>query len=560
MISKTTHDVTEVWVKFLLPFSVDLPNGTYPVRSSGFICTIQIRKKLTRDNASGMRGGMHISDDRFGLTNHTFVVCRFVFNNPIKQDRISKLQLKHFSLDAINLLLNNCRWQTNEYYNHDIVSQDLARTEYLFLDSSDIMLPIDVFVIGGGGAIKMNTSGFTIDESSVSIVRNNLLNGIILPFEIELIKNSVDYLRFKNYRMSCIEIETAIEIIISNIIVNYLTTLQKTDPNQVTAYLQSSRITNATIIDFPSYNWDIIKPVLRRATFDAITASTEYQNWMNKCRCLRHRVVHAGYSPSDSETENSLKSGIEFFKVLLPYEKSLANCNFSIILPTSNNAESILENQANLYNIKLADFKDITSIDFNKIKTKIEEAKDLLSKEKYDDAISAYSEVLKEDPLNVDVLIDKGYALQKKGDNRTAIDCYEKAIEIDSKEKTIFNNLGTAFTAENNLPRANEAYKNAILIDPDFTLALRNRGFLLLQQNNIDEAMACIIRFTEIEPYKAESWYCLAIVYAVKDEKEKCFFNLEKAIKIDNKIKQMAAQDSAFQKYSAESQFQTLIS
>lgn len=440
-LNKKPVDVTEVWVKFFLPFSLDLPNGTYPVRSNDFICTVLIRKKLTRDNASGMRGGMYFSDDRFGLANHTFVVARFVFNNPIKQDKISKLQLKQFSLKSINLLLNNCRLQTNEYYNHDIVTQDLARIEYQFLDDSGNLLPITSFVIAGGGIIKMNTSGYTIDERNVEAIRNNLSNDIVLLFEIELIKNSVDYFRFKNYRMSCIEIETAIEIIMNKILVDYLTVLQKIDPVQVDAYLK-----NCTISDFPRSQWEVIKQVLRKATFDTITGTDECQNWKAKCQLMRHKVVHAGYSPSEGEAEESLKSGIEFFKILLPYEKSLSKCNFSITFPVQKNDESVLENHDNLYSMKLTDFKDITSIDFNMIKKKI------------------------------------------------------------------------------------------------------------------DEAMFCFMLFSEKEPYNAESWYCLAIAYAVKDEKEKCFSNLEKAVKIDNKIKQIAKQENILVKYSTESRFQTLIS
>jgi len=124
MTAKPPELVKEIQVKFLLPFSINLPNGTYGVKTEKFYSAVTIRKKLTRENASGMIGGMHIADDRFGLTNHTKIIVKFILANEIENNKISTKQLKQFSLDAINLILDQCRWQTNEYYNHNIVTKD----------------------------------------------------------------------------------------------------------------------------------------------------------------------------------------------------------------------------------------------------------------------------------------------------------------------------------------------------------------------------------------------------------------------------------------------------
>jgi len=556
---KESPFVKEIRVKFTLPFSINLPNDTYPIKHDEFICNALIRKKLTRDNAAGMIGDMHISDDRFGLANNTLVVTRFVLKQPIRQDEISKKQLKMFSLKSVNLILNSCRWLSNDYYNHDIVVKDLAGTNYDFLDDSSEILTGTSVLIGGGGIMSLSTSGSTVDEAVQDSIRQNLSSNVQLPFVFELIKNSIDYFRFENYRMACIEIETAIEIVLSKILTDYLQTLQQTDAAQVQQYLDVANIPNLTIPEFPRCRWDVIKPVLRMATFNSITGDSECQNWKDKCQDMRHSVVHGGYSPTKNEAKEAIQSGLDFFRILQQYEQNLASQNITITFPPDEVDEFVMEDQSKMKNLSLSDFEDITNIDFNKITEKTNEGNLFFKNKQFTEAISSFNEVLAIDPLNVDILINKGNALQGIQDFPMALDCYQKAILVDEREKILSNNIANVFANLGQLSQSLRAYRDALRIDPDYIQAIINKGITFLQMNNSNDALCCFNEAVEKQPSNSKAWFFKAIVYADKSDKKNFLENLAKAIKFDSEYKNIAKKEKRFEKYFDDEDFKNLV-
>ena len=551
--------VKELHVKFLLPFSVDLPNGVYGIQSENFFCTVNFKQKIIRENASGMVGGMHLSDDRFGLTNHTSVLARFLLKNEIESSKISNKQLKLFSLEAVNLILDQCRYQNSSFYNHDIVSRDVSGTEYQYYGSDGEPVSRLSLLLGGGGTMILSTSGSTVKEDAIKRIQRHLSKDIRLPFEIELIKNAIDFFRFENFRMVAIEIETAIEVTYAFILREYLSNLQQTDSTQVQAYLDSSNLDNCTIDKFPRSHWDKIKPVLRAATFDAIAGETECQNWREKCQDLRHKVVHGGYEPSENEAEESVKSGIEFFKILQTYHSKLCSEIIAFDFPPKKSGEFSILDDDDKINFSKNNFVDISQIDVDAIQEKNKELFQYRKDKDFVKIISTYEELLKHDPCNVTFWLEKGNAHFNNKEYSNAKQCYEKCIEFDNAETDAFVGLGNVQSISGNISDALSNYLDALRRNPEHLLAIKNRAITLFQNNYFDDARCQFKQVVEKNPNDVDSLYTIAIIEAYMDHKEETIKFLDQAIRLDRNRKEDALTERAFEKYYDDEDFKKCL-
>jgi tetratricopeptide (TPR) repeat protein len=122
--------------------------------------------------------------------------------------------------------------------------------------------------------------------------------------------------------------------------------------------------------------------------------------------------------------------------------------------------------------------------------------------------------------------IDEGDALSDQGRYEEALQAYEEAIKNNPNDAGAWNNKGVAL---NNLIRYDEAllaYENAIKIDPQYAEAWNNKGIVLCMQGKYNEAMPFIEKSLELNPRLAEAWYAkgLALHYVGRsDEAEAAF-------------------------------------
>jgi tetratricopeptide (TPR) repeat protein len=93
---------------------------------------------------------------------------------------------------------------------------------------------------------------------------------------------------------------------------------------------------------------------------------------------------------------------------------------------------------------------------------------------KYADAIYFYDQELRNDPKNVEILLNKGSALAKMRFYDAAIMHYDSALSIQPNNYMALNNKANALANLGNYEYAMNLYNAAIAFSPDSSVILKN--------------------------------------------------------------------------------------
>ncbi|MFX1466593.1 MAG: tetratricopeptide repeat protein, partial [Promethearchaeota archaeon] len=129
----------------------------------------------------------------------------------------------------------------------------------------------------------------------------------------------------------------------------------------------------------------------------------------------------------------------------------------------------------------------------------------------YKDAIQAFEEVIKLDPLHKVAWIHCGYCAERlahwtrEEDRRLklfkkSLKCYKEAIDIDQEDGDAWFNLGNAYRYLNQFENAIKAYETAININPQDFDAHYNMSICYENLASYQEAINCIKKALEINP------------------------------------------------------------
>lgn len=190
--------------------------------------------------------------------------------------------------------------------------------------------------------------------------------------------------------------------------------------------------------------------------------------------------------------------------------------------------------------------------------TDIQEAYELHSKGKLEEAKKLYIEFLNENPKQPDVsnllglvYLQKneptqaqayfehavegypcaeyyqnlGLAHFKKKEYETAMDCFSKAVEFESKNLEFIRNFAQMAKKTNQYSKAVEFYEKCIALDPKDIVGLNNLGLMYEQLHDIKSAKTCYQKALKIKP-SYEAAHNLGILYRNDrnfDESIKCF-------------------------------------
>ncbi|QLH06930.1 tetratricopeptide repeat protein [Nitrosopumilus ureiphilus] len=532
----------EIRVQFNVPFQIDLPDNPYSVKNSKYSCMVYLAKKISKDNASGWYGNPRISEDRFGHTNYSRCVTRFVFSNPVEfeEEKIQKICTK-YSLDALNKILNTCRWKSNEFFNHDILRKDVVAIKYRYFDENHNEL--GGWTFSSKGAIKIGGKS-NLSDAEIGSIKESLMNEKSFPFVSELAKNSIDYFGFRNFRLACVEIQTSAEIILSDILRTYLNDLNSTDPSSVQAYLDAANVNNPSISEFPRYRWDVIKPVLRAATFDTITGESTCQNWNNKCKETRHRVVHAGHQPDQQETIDALKSGLDFLNLLKNYKTTdydYSNENFdSNIIDKLIDDEEIDEEFA-----KTLSFEEIQKIDESKVEEFLKKAQEYIKNRKVNDAIKIFDDTLVLDPLNFQVLGNKGIILENEKKYEDAVKCFEEILLFENEHQMALLHKATSLI-QLDINKAIQTFDELIKLKPDHLQALGRKGDALCRLQKYDEALCCFDSVLKYNSNIPEAYFKKSLIKYIQGNTSESMELLKNSIEKDVNYKEKAKKAKTF--------------
>lgn len=172
-----------------------------------------------------------------------------------------------------------------------------------------------------------------------------------------------------------------------------------------------------------------------------------------------------------------------------------------------------------------------------------EQANQLFSEKKYDEAISSYQQFLQVNPKAFQIHFNIGNAYKEKGDLAKAREEYELVIagikegsaDMSGNElaaKTLAG-LGETYLKEDNMEEAQKYFKNSIEIFPKDESLAYNVGEIYFFKGRIDEAISYFEIASKIKPDWGKPYLKLGYAYLNKGDMAKSKENLTKFLELE---------------------------
>lgn len=127
-------------------------------------------------------------------------------------------------------------------------------------------------------------------------------------------------------------------------------------------------------------------------------------------------------------------------------------------------------------------------------------AKAYFEMENYDQAIQHYQEVLKNDPENQEIMMYIGNCYANQGEDEKAQEWYDKIDFEKIEDVNVLFNMGSDFYNESKYEQALKYYKRAVELKGDFLDALYQLGLTHLSLSNYKEAMETFESYLKQDP------------------------------------------------------------
>lgn len=310
--------VTKIVISYDLPFGLPLSEGRDFVKigSEKIMIEVEVKQKpeLQRTDSEKIptvrvRGSkdMRIGNDRFGKHNYASIRFTFTLNAPILLREVNHTKFLNKTIIVTNRLLDAIRMVSDNYLPRDFVHEDIDAYECECVDDEGKLVHgFGSFILGGDGQTGKMMSNKLLDNAQLQKLQSIIQNDIQMDFEYELELNARDYLLFENYRMACVEIQSAVEYVISKII--------RCD-------LEEDGKTESEISEILDMQLSQLKPFLKNATTNDIFQSNEYRQWLERCYKVRNAVIHKGKTPTKQEATDAILYG----KNYIVYLKNFVN-------------------------------------------------------------------------------------------------------------------------------------------------------------------------------------------------------------------------------------------
>lgn len=311
--------VVKIVISYDLPFGLPLSEGRdfVKINSEKIMIEVEVKQKpeiQRRDSEKiptlkihGSRD-MRMGNDRFGKHNYTSIRFTFTLDKslPLREVKYSEFLSK--TIIVTNRLLDTIRMVSDNYLPRDFVHADIDAYECECIDDEgNLVHGFGSFILGGEGQTGKMMSNKLLDDAQLQKLQKILQNDIQMDFEYELELNARDYLLFENYRMACVEIQSAVEHIISKII--------RCD-------LEKKGKTESEISDILDMQLSKLKPFLKDATTNDIFQSNEYRQWLERCYKVRNDVIHKGRTPTQQEAIDAITHGKNYIAYLQNFGES----------------------------------------------------------------------------------------------------------------------------------------------------------------------------------------------------------------------------------------------
>jgi len=160
-------------------------------------------------------------------------------------------------------------------------------------------------------------------------------------------------------------------------------------------------------------------------------------------------------------------------------------------------------------------------------------ARKLMKAQKFSDAIQAYREVLKYDPLNAQAYRQIGWCQYRQGYYRDALKNTQKAIELSPKDESNYNLLAGIYQNQENNELAIENYKKAIEMthsDGQKVYLMSNLSIAYLELDKYDETRSSVNEALKIDSTYTHAWWRKGIVLKKENKRDSAIICFRKAL------------------------------
>jgi len=171
----------------------------------------------------------------------------------------------------------------------------------------------------------------------------------------------------------------------------------------------------------------------------------------------------------------------------------------------------------------------------------LEEANQLFTEKKYDEAIVSYEQFLAQNPNAYQIHLNISNCYREKGELDKAIEEYSKVLELAKeddfmgKEMTAkaLSGIGECYLKKEDLEKAQSYFKQSIETYPENEILAYNVGEIYFSKQKIDEAIHYFELSTQIKPDWSPPYLKLGYAYLNKGDFEKAKINLNKFLELD---------------------------
>ncbi|MBI3271047.1 MAG: tetratricopeptide repeat protein [Planctomycetes bacterium] len=130
----------------------------------------------------------------------------------------------------------------------------------------------------------------------------------------------------------------------------------------------------------------------------------------------------------------------------------------------------------------------------------VSSAREKLTEEAYDKAISLCDDALRLEPRSADAYHQRGRARQEKGELDAALADYQHAVDLDPRHAAAFRDRGLARRAKKDADGAIADFTRALELDPKLPMVRTWRGRSLLERGDLQPALADLNAVIAAEP------------------------------------------------------------
>lgn len=138
------------------------------------------------------------------------------------------------------------------------------------------------------------------------------------------------------------------------------------------------------------------------------------------------------------------------------------------------------------------------------------------NKKEYDNAITAYNDLLKADPNNEKAIVGVGMTNLEKGDLKAAEETLGKAAASPTASREVFYNLGEVKFAQGQADEAATWYQKAADADKTWGKPLFKLGLVALNKGDKDTTVKMMEKVIEVDPTSPDAAQAKAIIEQLK--------------------------------------------